>query len=72
MTITVECQGCNMSFTKKIDENTLNECAVETRSMGVERQFEIPINFKCPNCEKTLTKINVFEYPEGIYTAFAE
>jgi len=61
-----------MSFTKIIDENTLNECAVETRSMGAERQFEIPINFRCPNCKKTLTKINVFEYPEGIYTAIAE
>lgn len=71
MTINVECQHCKKLFTKKIDEKTLDGHVTDIRSMGEERHYKVPIK-KCPCCQHAIDFIDIFEYPEGIYTAIAE
>ncbi|MBR6160947.1 MAG: hypothetical protein IKQ75_03670 [Bacteroidales bacterium] len=72
MIINVECKYCGKSFNKIIDENSLTACSSDTRSMGEEKHYMISVECKCPCCKKELKQIDVYEYPEGIYTAFAE
>ena len=71
MTIIVECRKCGQTFTKTIDVKSLTEFETDSRSMGEEKHYRIPI-IKCPRCNEPLEHIDIFEYPEGVYTAFAE
>lgn len=72
MTITVECEKTGKTFSKEISKEQLTVVDSEKRKMGDEKHFELTINGICPHCKQKINKIDIFEYPEGIYTSFVE
>lgn len=71
MTISVKCPICGKCFSKIIDIEDLEGTVIDSRSMGNEKHYQIPIKL-CPHCKNSLKQINIYEYPEGIYTMSVE
>ena len=66
----IECPKCKKNISCDINESYLVEDQRKERDMGTEVEYSVSQPVQCSRCKSNLD-VNIFEYPEGVYTAVA-
>jgi len=65
--IKINCE-CGNEFFHEVDWQSFEgESTGEERPMGPELVHECFVNIVCPKCKRTLKKVDVYEYSDGIF-----
>lgn len=65
--IKINCE-CGNEFSHELDWQSFEgEPIGEERPMGQELVHECLVSIVCPQCKRTLKKVDVYEYPDNVF-----